>query len=129
MLDFLVRRYNSSIVANADLTNPCSHNINWSDNSYFPWFIPHTCITGSVPPVKLLPYDINVTNYNEQLHFLNGQMVISSIRAVEHMGYSIKLPVGKILIDIKLLTLNMILELVLLKTYLSTYDYLRHKKM
>ena len=56
-------------------------------------------------------------------------MVISSIRAVEHMGYSIKLPVGKILIDIKLLTLNMILELVLLKTYLSTYDYLRHKKM
>ena len=59
---------------------------------------------------------MNVTNYNEQLHFLNGQMVISSIRAVELMGYSIKLPVGKILIDIKLLTLNMILELVLLKT-------------
>ena len=56
-------------------------------------------------------------------------MVISSIPAVEHMGYSIKLPVGKILIDIKLLTLNMILELVLLKTYLSTYDNLRHKKM
>ena len=56
-------------------------------------------------------------------------MVISSIRAVEHMGFSIKLPVGKILIDIKLLTLNMILELVLLKTYLSTYDNLRHKKM
>ena len=44
-------------------------------------------------------------------------MVISSIPAVEHMGYSIKLPAGKILIDIKLLTLNMILELVLLKTY------------
>ena len=56
-------------------------------------------------------------------------MVISSIPAVEHMGYSTKLPVGKILIDIKLLTLNMILELVLLKTYLSTYDNLRHKKM
>ena len=52
-------------------------------------------------------------------------MVISSIPVVEHMGYSIKLPVGKILIDIKLLTLNMILELVLLKTYY----YLRHKKM
>ena len=51
--------------------------------------------------------------------------VISSIPVVEHMGYSIKLPVGKILIDIKLLTLNMILELVLLKTYY----YLRHKKM
>ena len=52
-------------------------------------------------------------------------MVISSIPVVEHMGYSIKLPVGKILIDIKILTLNMILELVLLKTYY----YLRHKKM
>ena len=52
-------------------------------------------------------------------------MVISSIPAVEHMGYSIKLPVGKILIDMKLLTLNMTLELVLLKTYY----YLRHKKM
>ena len=53
-------------------TDSGSHDINWPEDSYFSSFIPRTCITGLVPPVKLLTYYVNVTNYNDQLHFFDG---------------------------------------------------------
>ena len=73
MLDSPVCRYNTcSIVVNINSTDSGSHDINLPEDSYFSWFIPHTCITRSVPLVKLLTYDVNVNNYNDQLHFFDG---------------------------------------------------------
>ena len=60
MLDSPACRYNSSV----DMNSP--------EDFYFPWFIPHTCITESVPLVKLLKYDVNVISFNEQLHLFDG---------------------------------------------------------
>ena len=73
MLDSPACRYNTcSIVVNITPTDSGSHDINWPEDSYFSSFIPRTCITGSVPPVKLVTYHVNVTNYNDQLHFFDG---------------------------------------------------------
>ena len=66
-------RYNTrNIVVNITQTDSGSHDINWTEDSYFSSFIPRTCITESVPPVKLVTYHVNVTNYNDQLHFFYG---------------------------------------------------------
>ena len=59
-------------MVNITPTDSGSHGINWPEDSYFSSFIPRTCITGSVPPVKLVTYHVNVTNYNDQLHFFDG---------------------------------------------------------
>ena len=73
MLDSPACRYNTcNIVVNITPTDSGSHDINWPEDSYFSSFIPRTCITGSVPPVKLVTYHVNVTNYNDQLHFFDG---------------------------------------------------------
>ena len=73
MLDSTACRYNTcNIVVNITPTDSSSHDINWPEDSYFSSFIPRTCITGSVPPVKLVTYHVNVTNYNDQLHSFDG---------------------------------------------------------
>ena len=73
MLDSPACRYNTcNIVVNITPIDSGSHDINWPEDSYFSSFIPRTCITGSVPPVKLVTYHVNVTNYNDQLHFFDG---------------------------------------------------------
>ena len=73
MLDSPACRCNTcSIVVNITPTDSGSHDINWPEDSYFSSFIPRTCITGSVPPVKLVTYHVNVTNYNDQLHSFDG---------------------------------------------------------
>ena len=73
MLDSPACRCNTcSIVVNITPTDSGSHDINWPEDSYFSSFIPRTCITGSVPPVKLVTYHVNLTNYNDQLHFFDG---------------------------------------------------------
>ena len=73
MLDSPACRYNTcNIVVNITPTDSGSHDINWPEDSYFSSFIPRTCITGSVPPVKLVTYHVNFTNYNDHLHFFYG---------------------------------------------------------